>query len=236
MRTTQWRTCIAQAVVFLNAADKAQALAERLNEAGYPSAFVSGGQAQVSSCRICCLAPGPPVTRCRHVSKSLRQDSQCSSEVEGHRLQVDRMDTIAAVHGFRVRVVVATDVAARGLDLSAVNLVGPRLIPTWQAVRGFDVARRSDGACTKLVIVDCALPGGQPGPAIRWSDLHASGRPRWPLRHPRRGSNICQHAGACLPARLHCRCVGQSGIVCFVRTLAWPPGKDHSTACCRSIL
>lgn len=38
-------------------------------------------------------------------------------------MQVDRMDAIAAVHEFRVRVVVATDVAARGLDLANVNLV-----------------------------------------------------------------------------------------------------------------
>lgn len=61
-------------------------------------------------------------------------------------MQVDRMDTIAAVHGFRVRVVVATDVAARGLDLSAVNLVGPRLMSKWQNNRGVDAATRSDGA------------------------------------------------------------------------------------------
>lgn len=38
--------------------------------------------------------------------------------------QVDRMDAIAAVHDFKVRVVVATDLASRGLDLANVNLVG----------------------------------------------------------------------------------------------------------------
>ena len=38
--------------------------------------------------------------------------------------QVDRMDAIAAVHAFKVRVVVATDLASRGLDLANVNLVG----------------------------------------------------------------------------------------------------------------
>ena len=37
--------------------------------------------------------------------------------------QVDRMDSIASVHEFRVRIVVATDLAARGLDLASVNLV-----------------------------------------------------------------------------------------------------------------
>ena len=37
--------------------------------------------------------------------------------------QVDRMDSIASVHEFRVRVAVATDLAARGLDLASVNLV-----------------------------------------------------------------------------------------------------------------
>lgn len=42
--------------------------------------------------------------------------------------QVDRMDTIAAVHDFRVRVIVATDLASRGLDMANVNLV--RRVPS----------------------------------------------------------------------------------------------------------
>lgn len=49
--------------------------------------------------------------------------------------QVERMDSVAAVRRFKFRIVVATDLAARGLDLPAVNLVrllsrawnGPRL-------------------------------------------------------------------------------------------------------------
>lgn len=76
------------------------------------------------------------------------------------------MDTIAAVHGFRVRVVVATDVAARGLDLSAVNLVGPRLMFKWQNIRGVDAATRSDGAYMRFLMADHVLPGGQSGLAV----------------------------------------------------------------------
>lgn len=55
--------------------------------------------------------------RIRHEGSDRRMRDHCVV------MQVDRMDTIAAVHEFRVRVVVATDVAARGVDLSAVNLV-----------------------------------------------------------------------------------------------------------------
>lgn len=49
--------------------------------------------------------------------------------VSGSHAQVDRMDAIAAVHDFRVRVVVATDLAARGLDLANVNLVANLDLP-----------------------------------------------------------------------------------------------------------
>ena len=48
----------------------------------------------------------------------------CIHQALGCMSQVDRMDAIAAVHDFRVRVVVATDLASRGLDLASVNLVG----------------------------------------------------------------------------------------------------------------
>jgi Helicase conserved C-terminal domain len=47
----------------------------------------------------------------------------CDCQPAGCTLQVDRMDAIAAVHDFKVRVVVATDLASRGLDLANVNLV-----------------------------------------------------------------------------------------------------------------
>lgn len=46
--------------------------------------------------------------------------AQCLSAA---RPQVERMDSVGAVRSFKFRIVVATDLAARGLDLPAVNLV-----------------------------------------------------------------------------------------------------------------
>jgi excinuclease UvrABC helicase subunit UvrB len=65
--------------------------------------------------------------------------------------QVERMDSVGAVRSFKFRIVVATDLAARGLDLPAVNLVR-RLFVTmtavqrsiWAAVSGDSYA--SDGS------------------------------------------------------------------------------------------
>lgn len=66
-------------------------------------------------------------------------------------LQVDRMDAIAAVHDFRVRVVVATDLAARGLDLANVNLVShssERLLQ--QSCTATDLKRQREGIAIKV--------------------------------------------------------------------------------------
>lgn len=87
-------------------------------------------------------------------------------------MQVDRMDTIAAVHDFRVRVVVATDVAARGLDLSAVNLVRFSSPADNATPAGIDhcIRESSDmfipGCDAVLFDGDTAGSGSQLGPAI----------------------------------------------------------------------
>ncbi|KAK9823568.1 hypothetical protein WJX72_003866 [[Myrmecia] bisecta] len=49
--------------------------------------------------------------------------------ISGSKSQLDRMDTISAVRGFKLRVIVSTDLVARGVDLERVNVVANLDLP-----------------------------------------------------------------------------------------------------------